>query len=410
MKGLYKNEAVAKASAEMISAWSSEDETKIQESAEKWSNAIFEQMRTEYEAYADNASALAARGYRRLTNEETAFYNALAKYVENPKADASVADALNALPVSVINDVYLNLTQEHPLLDAINFQMTGYETKFVFNAHPGQTAVWGAVTSEITQALSTSFKVVDQTQAKLSCYMVFPLDLVRMGVTFIDNYVRTVLQEAIACALESGIVSGTGKNMPIGMDRKLDSQAVVTDGVYEKKTAIAVTDFTPESYGALIADNLLVTDGGIYKSDLSSLAIICNPVDYLKKIMPATTVLSTDGRYVGGLFPIPTKVFPSTGLTEGSAVIGFLREYAAGIGGPRTGALSSSDEYQFVEDMRTIKAISFANGRAYDNSSFALLDISALDPAYLNVRVSGAIETQEAAQASEGTESPAGEG
>lgn len=387
MKELYKNEAVAKATAEMISSWTSNDEKALNASAEKWSQAIFEQMRDEYEMYANDASALAARGYRNLTSEERTFYNALSKFVENPKADASVADSLGALPVTIINDIYKNLTQNHPLLDAVRFQNAGYSTKFVFNAHTAQNAAWGVVTSEITKEITSSFKVVDLTLAKLSCFIVFPLDLIRMGVTFIDNYVRTVITEAMACALETAIVTGTGKNMPIGMDRKVDSEAVVVDGVYAKKSAVAVTDFTPANYGALIADNLLVTDGGIYKSNLASLAIICNPVDYITKIMPATTVLNTAGQYVGNLFPIPTRVIPAIGLSEGDALIGLLDEYALGMSGPKTGAISFSDEYQFLEDCRTLKTITFANGRAYDNSSFALLDISGLEPAYLNVKV-----------------------
>ncbi len=392
MKGLYKNEKVAKAMTEMMASWTDGNQEELEVKAQEWSNAIFEQMRDEYEMYANDASALAARGYRTLTSEERNFYNALSKFIENPKADASVADSLGALPTTIITDIYKNLTQNHPLLDAINFQNAGYSTKFVFHAHTAQNAAWGQVTSQISKAITSSFKVVDLTIAKLSCYIVFPLDLIRMGVSFIDAYVRTVITEAMACALETAIVTGTGKNMPIGMDRKLDSQAVVVDGVYAKKSAVAVTDFTPVNYGALIADNLLTTDGGIYKSNLASLAIICNPVDYVKKIMPATTVLNAAGQYVGGLFPIPTRVIPAAGLNTNDALIGLLDEYALGISGPKTGAITYSDDYQFLEDCRTLKTITFANGRAFDNSSFALLDISALDPAYLNVRVSGVIE------------------
>lgn len=40
-------------------------------------------------------------------------------------------------------------------------------------------------------------------------------------VTYLDNYVRTVLQEALACGLEAAIVSGNGHNCPIGLDRDI---------------------------------------------------------------------------------------------------------------------------------------------------------------------------------------------
>ena len=386
MKDLYKNEAVAKATVNMVSAWNSDNEAEVQAAAEKWSEAIFNQMVTEYETYANDAQALSARGYRVLTTEEKAFYASLAKRAESVNA-AGFADIIPSLPVTIINDVYKNLTQEHPLLNAVNFQNTGYSTKLVLNNHTAQNATWSAIPAQISQAITTNFKVVDMTLAKLSCYALLPLDLVRMGATFLDNYVRTIITEAMATALESAIVTGDGNGKPIGMNRKVDAQAVVTSDVYAAKTAVSVTDFTPESYGALIADNLLTTDGGIFKSDLRSLAIVCNPADYVKKIMPATTVLNTAGQYVGGLFPIPTAVYPCAGLTTGSAIIGFMNEYTVGLGAPKTGGIEVSDEYKFVEDMRTFKCLTYANGRAFDNSSFALLNIANLDPAYINVKL-----------------------
>ena len=36
--------------------------------------------------------------------------------------------------------------------------------------------------------------------------------------------------------------------------------------------------------------------------------------------------------------------------------------------------------------MRTFKCLTYANGRAFDNSSFALLNIANLDPAYITVK------------------------
>ena len=385
MKELYKNKAVAEATAEMIASWKLDDESALQASAEKWSQAIFDEMKNEYEASRGDANILAARGYRQLTAEETSFYAALAKKAENPQA--AVSDILPGLPVTIINDIYKNLTMEHPLLNGVRFVNVGYATKLVLNSHTKQNAAWGAVTAAVSQEITSAFKVVDLTLGKLSCYAVLPLDLIRMGATFLDAYVRTVITEAMALALETAIVTGDGDGKPIGMNRKVDSQAVITSGAYAAKTAVSVTDFTPESYGALIADNILNTDGGITKSSVSNLALICNPVDYYKKVMPATTVLNNAGQYVGGLFPIPTKVIPCAGLTIGSAILGFLDEYTVGIGAPKTGGIEVSDHAQFLADTRVFKTITFANGRAYDNSSFALLDISGLDPAYINVKM-----------------------
>lgn len=100
----------------------------------------------------------------------------------------------------------------------------------------------------------------------------------------------------------------------------------VSDGTYPRKTAVAVTSFTPIEYGKLLA-NLAETE--VYYTDdsngsitakataanpdgsaktgftkhggrirtFSSVTLICNQVDYLTKVMPATTVQRTDALY-----------------------------------------------------------------------------------------------------------------
>ncbi len=119
---------------------------------------------------------------------------------------------------------------------------------------------------------------------------------------------------------------------------------------------------------------------------IGGLGIVCNPVDYYKLIMPATTVMNGVGQFVGDRFPVPTQVYPSAALSTGDAILGFMPEYTLGIGAARTGNIEISDEFKFLDDMRTFKTITFANGRAFDNSSFVLLDISGLNPAYVPIK------------------------
>ena len=56
-----------------------------------------------------------------------------------------------------------------------------------------------------------------------------------------------------------------------------------------------------------------------------------------------------------------------------------------------------SDEYKFAEDERVYKQVMYGAGRARDNTSAILLDISKLDPAYLNVEVKGTVTTKASA-------------
>ena len=56
-----------------------------------------------------------------------------------------------------------------------------------------------------------------------------------LGPIWLDRYVREILAESMAIALEEAIVNGTGKDQPIGMMK--DLKAAVTNGVYSDKTA-----------------------------------------------------------------------------------------------------------------------------------------------------------------------------
>ena len=105
--------------------------------------------------------------------------------------------------------------------------------------------------------------------------------------------------------------------MPIGGNRDLNGGVV--EGVYPEKEAVEVTSLDAISYMALIA---LLAEKPKLEGEakgrprvVSKVALICNPVDYLTKIIPATTVLATDGTYKNNVFPFPTEVFPTE--TEG---------------------------------------------------------------------------------------------
>jgi hypothetical protein len=102
-----------------------------------------------------------------------------------------------------------------------------------------------------------------------------------------------------------------------------------------------------------------------------------------------------DGKYVTGLFPFPTEVIVTNELTDGEAAIGLLEEYNALAGAERNGVIEFSDEFKFLDDVRYFKMVQYATGRAFDNTSFILLDISKLEPTYptVNAIVSGTLET-----------------
>ena len=364
-------------------------EEDIQQAWVGFQQSIVDTVKADFAEYSmtQDKTILSQRGYRQLTNAEEKYYE---KFIEaskspNPKQAFIELSSLpeGIMPETIIEDVFKELVEEHPLLDKINFNYAKYMTKWVLNDHTLDTAVWGELNSEITKQITSAFKIVDITQNKLSAFAAIPLDMLDLGPTFLDAYIRAVLKDAILCGLEKAIVDGTGKNQPIGLTRDVSEDVSVSAGVYPPKTPIAVTSFTPAEYGKLLAKMAKNEKGRMRK--FGKVLLICNQEDYLTKIMPATTVQNTSGTYINNLFPFPTDVTISNELETGKAIICLPEEYFMCIGGAKEGVITYSDEYKFLEDMRYYKIKTYGAGKAYDDTVSILLDITGLNPAYITV-------------------------
>jgi hypothetical protein len=221
-------------------------------------------------------------------------------------------------------------------------------------------------------------------------------DMLAVGPEWIDAYVRATLSEAIALALETAIISGTGKDEPIGMDRNVSDDVTVTGGVYPKKDAVAITDLSTVTYGSIL--KILAKDRNDKARAISKVIFIANPIDYFEKVMPATTVRAVDGTYNNNVFPFPTDLVQSSAMESGKAIIGIPEKYFMGIGaGTNGGKIEYSDEFRFLDDERVYITKLYGNGVALDNNAFVLLDISALKAATLEVTVKGTVATKEQA-------------
>ena len=378
---------------EIVAAMKSGDEAKIQQAWKDFHDSVAAEVVKDFEeVQASNDSAiLAQRGYRQLTSHETKWYNKVItalKSADPKQAFTSIIGSENEddlMPTTIIEDVYKNLKDEHPLLKAISFQHVGYVTKWILNDHSAQNAVWGTITAEITKEITSSFKVVDINQNKLSAYAIIEHGMLDLGPTFLDNYIRTVLAEAIMAGLELAIVAGSGVNEPIGLIKDIHEGVSYSSTTgYPNKETVSVTDFSPAQYGALVA-RMAQTEGG-KKRRIPKVYMIVNQIDYLTKVMPATTLLNANGAYVNDLFPVPTEVIVSNAVDDGKAVLFLNGEYFLGMGGSKNGVIEYSDEYKFLEDVRVFKIKQYGAGRAFDNTSALYLDISKLDPAYITIK------------------------
>ena len=377
----------------IVEAMNTNDETAMQEAWQGFHDAITEKVMADFADLqeSNDAAILSQRGYRQLTSKENAWYQKVItalKSNEPKQAFTAIIGSENEddmMPTTIIEDVYKNLKEEHPLLQAISFQYVGYVTKWILNDHATQTAVWGQITDEIIKEITSAFRVVDVNQNKLSAYAIIEKGMLDLGPTFLDGYIRECLSEAIMAGLEEGIVKGTGVNQPIGLIRNISKGVSYSSETgYPAKTKEVVKSFAPAEYGALVA-KMAETESG-RKRKFTEVCMICNQHDYLTKVMPATTVLNANGVFVNDLFPIPTKVYVSNALADGEAVLFLKDEYFMGMGGDKNGVIEYSDEAKFIEDQRVFKVKQYGTGRAFDNTSALYLDITGLEPAYITVK------------------------
>lgn len=334
---------------------------------------------------ATDAAILAQRGIRQLTSEESEFYNTIiAAMKANPTGNImnALTNTDKTFPETILVQVMEDMKQEHPLLAEVDSAPVTGATKIIINTDAGDNATWNALESEITKEIQSGFAEIDLSQFKLSAWMPISIDMLELGAKWLDNYIRTCLAEALAIGYENGIVTGTGNKMPIGMDRSVADDVVVVGGVYPQKEAIEVTSFDRVSYGSLVS-KLTKTRNGKPRI-VKGLILVVNPFDYYSVVMPATTLLTPEGRYVNDVLPVPTKVIQSVAVAQGEAILGMGKKYFLGVGGKR--GIQFSDDYKFLEDQRYYKIVAYSNGLPKDDNSFLRLDISNLDPTYLEVK------------------------
>ncbi len=321
----------------------------------------------------------AQRGIRVLSNKEEKYFKGFIEAAKSDDVEKALMDFSEVLPETEINAVFEDLMTEHPLLAAIDFQNTSAMTKMIFDSSETQMAVWGKLTTAVTKEIEGSVKIVELVLNKLTAFMYMSNDMLDLGPTWVEKYVRTILAETLSVGLEDGVINGKGVGgQPIGAIRDISpSVSISNETGYPAKVAIPVTDFSPKTYGGLIA-KLAQTEKGKTRK-VTTVIMVVNPVDYFTKVMPATTLLQPNGTYANDVFPYPTTVYQSEAVESGKAIIGLGKKYKMGVGvGSAKGKIEVDKSIKFLEDLTTYKIKLYANGRARDNNCFLYLDISGL--------------------------------
>jgi len=363
----FENERYVKLQEDMKNAIEEGDFdsfAKVQiEMANKIQDDILKEAKNAIHEDFTNTSVLASRGLNPLTAEEAKYYNEVI-------GGAGFDGVEELMPATIFDRVFEELKEKHEILNEIDFVNTTGVTEWITRNGTIDGAFWGKLTEAITKKLEMAFKKERTGLYKLSAYVPVAKAMLDLGPQWLDRFVREILFESIAIALEMAIISGDGDDKPIGMVKDLEGAVVA--GVYPDKTAVVITNLDPETLGKEIMAPL--TKGG--KRSVPKVLLVVNPLDYWEKIYPQTTFLSADKSYVYGVLPIPAKIVQSVAVTRGKMIAGMGKDYFMGVGS--TQKIEYSDHYKFLEDERTYIAKQYANGKPIDNESFIVFDISGI--------------------------------
>ena len=326
---------------------------------------------------------LAQRGVHQLTAEERTYYQRLGEAMRATNPQQAVTGLDVALPKTVIDSVFDELQTAHPLLSRINFRATGGAVEIMVNTNGYEEAAWGDLCDDIVKELTAGIKKIPAMLLKLSAFLPVCKAMLDLGPEWLDSFVRQTLYEALSNGLEAGIVTGDGNKKPIGMNRQVGDNVVVTGGAYPEKAAIKVTDLSPATVGNLLS--IMAADPNGKPRRVRDVIFLVNPQDYLQKVMPATTLMSPDGTYRNDVMPYPMDVIQTAALPRGKAIMGIAYRYLAMAGTSPEGRIEYSDHYRFLEDERVYLIKAYANGMPLDNNAFLVLDISGIQPATYKV-------------------------
>lgn len=353
------------------------DDKAMENALDKYGNLISDTIMNEVKSTTESVDSqiLSTRGVRMLTSDEKEYYDSVIAAGKSSDPKMALTNADKTMPITIIESVLGEIPQQHPLLNFISFQDTTGITRMLVNEQGEQTAKWGDLNTAIDKELQGAFKLFDVSLKKLTAWIPVSNDMLDLGATWLDRYVREILAEALWVGMETGIVTGDGLNCPIGMCKDVSDKASVVGGKYPDQSTIALKEMSPEAIGT-IAAQLTKTEAGNNRP-LDNLIFVVNPKTYLTKVMPATTNF-VQGKWVNDVMPIPCTIIQSCAVPDDRAIFGLGKRYFMGLGMAKGGKLEFDDSFKFLDDARTYKLKTYGNGKPLDSNAFRYLDISKL--------------------------------
>lgn len=322
-----------------------------------------------------NAKAAADESYKKtlglhsLSKEESEFYGTLVKDVKQ----AITAKQADIIPSSIVDRTLEDVKKKSTTLSLVRMAPATVK-KWLSGSHSGK-AVWGTLTDVIKGELSAEIESLNIEQNKLTVYLVIPKAIRELALPFVDKYFTAILAEAMYDGLVDGYLNGNGKTGPIGITKKIES--FKTDGTAADKAKITtVTKFSPKGLSGV--RKTLSKNG---KRVVSELHLICNPLDEAEYVDPALYGEALVGGYKNTSF-MPIVKHPEPNCPQGTGIFTIKDAYTMGCTGVK---FDEYDQTKAMEDADLIIGKAYANGRADDDDTAVVFDITKLEEYVLPV-------------------------
>ena len=347
----------------LFTALKSDDEKVQAEGFETFVDGLQVIFQDAAKEYSEEFSALQGKN---ITAKEVKFFNAI-------NTDVGYKEE-KLLPQTTVDEIFEDLINEYPFLTAIGLKNAGLRLKFLKSETSG-VAVWGKIFGDIKGQLDAAFSEEEVISNKLTAFVVVPKDLEDFGPTWVKEFVKTQIKEAVSVALELAFVSGTGKEQPVGLNRNVSKDTAIVDGVYPVKTAsgtltfassqVTVNELTEVYKYHSVKENgkPLAVDGAVI--------LLVNPLNAWD-VKKQYTSLNANGVYVTAL-PFNLLIVESPAIESGKVISFVAKRYDAYIGGGIS--ILGYDQTLALEDLNLYVGKQFAYGKAKDNKAAALWNL-----------------------------------
>ncbi len=314
------------ATPEEINSALEEYVTAIAEDAGKQVKAEYEELKN----VTDNA-VLAARGIPTLTADETKFYN---EAIKKGGFDDDIV-----WPETILERIFENLQQEHPILNIINFTPTVGRVKVVRARRTG-VAVFGQLSKDLEGQLDSQFGATEFVQLALTAFFLISNDTLDLGPRWIDRFINISLSEAVRDIWAEKVITGTGNDEPIGLLKNVDGALDPSTGLPDKESSGTLT-FAKDKIVTELAGVMKKLSKYTYKVDKNDegevkyrkvsgmVHLIVNPVNYYD-IVAAVTFANLNNVYGSNMPFIPIEnIVESIDVPENKLISFVKGEYEA---------------------------------------------------------------------------------